>query len=56
MVNDGLKKAGRFGQKTRFPAPGTLKRNLATNAALTTQTIDAGHPQKLFWPSRFMVY
>jgi hypothetical protein len=56
MVNSELKNATQLAEECGSAADGELKRNLATNAALTTQTIDVRHPQKLFWPSRFMVY
>jgi hypothetical protein len=56
MVNGGLKSRGVFDDEIRSAAGLRSKRNLAAKAALTNQTIAVRCHQKLFWPSRFMVY
>jgi len=56
MVNSGLKMAERLAGTWGLAAGYMSRRNLGPDAALTTQTIDARHHQKLFWPGRFMVY
>jgi hypothetical protein len=56
MVNSGLKKANDSAGENAVRDDRASKRHLARNAALTTRIIDVWRHQKLFWPSRFMVY
>jgi hypothetical protein len=56
MVNSGLKSPVFFVIERRCKAGSLFKRILVASAALTNQTIEPRRHQKLFWPSRFMVY
>jgi hypothetical protein len=56
MVNRGLKSLVFLAVARRSKAGLPVQARFGREAALTNQSVEPGCHQKLFWPSRFMVY